>query len=467
MSQFRAERGRKAVEGKSRTRPDTRSARLGLAAPALERGVALPPHAPPSMILTLQRLAGNAAVARLLSEDPLVAGHDDASEAAAERAERAESPAHDEAGGPVDTSGLRLHTDTAAGELADALGAEAVSHGADVWFAPGAYRPHTKKGRRLLRHEVTHGRHHHDGKVHLKRVKKHLDFLVMKRNPTHITRMLAAKALTGVGLKDLGERVEPEDSYGHWWTEIGDLASTGAWYPRESYGWWPSTGVNIAQTLKLGKANTVDGQLNKGEQNDPHHGDNAPGFHPVLEVDDTEPYESIRARVTNSVQSFANGFKGTWNWRLAWGKNCHTFQERLKKHLGVHHQESKYWLKDPNADVNIAEKARDARDMALLSHFKGYEGIGGFIMFRPENVAPKIGLDDLDAMDDRLKWMVMQLLGCDAAQMNGWANYRFGQNNLFKDPPEGGDASEGTGTSSASQAEQVAPASDVEEEESD
>jgi hypothetical protein len=229
----------------------------------------LPPHAPPSTILTLQRFAGNAAVARLLSEDPVVAGPDDASEAAAQRAERPEGPAHDEAGGRVDTSGLRLHTDAAAGELADALGAEAVSHGTDVWFAPGAYRPHTKKGRRLLRHEVTHGRHHHDGKVHLKRVKKHLDFLVMKRNPTHITRMLAAKALRGVGAKDLGERVEPEDSYGHWWTEVGDLASTGAWYPRESYGWWPSTAVNIGQTLKLGKGEHRSGQAQQGRSERP------------------------------------------------------------------------------------------------------------------------------------------------------------------------------------------------------
>jgi hypothetical protein len=87
--------------------------------------------------------------------------------------------------------------------------------------------------------------------------------------------------------------------------------------------------------------------------------------------------------------------------------------------------------------------------MELFNHFKGYEGIGGFIMFRPENVAPNIGLDDLDALDDRLKWLIMKRLDCDAAQMNGWANQRFGVNNLFKDPPKGTDVSQGTGTSSA------------------
>jgi hypothetical protein len=171
--------------------------------------------------------------------------------------------------------------------------------------------------------------------------------------------------------------------------------------------------------------------------------------------------------VTNSVRSFANAFKGTWNWRLAWGKNCHTFQDRLKEHLGVHHQDSKYWLNDPNADVNIAQKARDARDKAVLDHFKGWEGAGGLINYRPEIVAPKLGLDDLDAMDDRLKWQVMKLLGCDASQMNGWAADRFGVNNLFKDPPEGSDDSVGTGTSSTSEAAQMASASDVEEDESD
>jgi hypothetical protein len=422
--------------------------------------MALPPHASPSTIIALQRLAGNAAVAQLLSQDPLVAGPDDATEVAAERAERTKSPADHDANGRIDTSGLRLHTDAESGIMADALGAEAVSHGADVWFASGAYRPHTAAGRRLLRHEVTHARHHQDGKVHLKRVMKHLDFLVMKRNPAHITRMLAAKALKGVGLETLRKRVEPADSYGHWWTEIGDLASTGAWYARESFGWWPSKSVNIAETLKLGKGNTVPGKLNRGEENDPHHGHYAPGFHPVLEVDDTESYDAVRGRVTSSVRTFAKDFVGTWNWRFGWGKNCHTFQEQLKEHLGVHHQDSKFWLKDPNADVKIAQKETEASDQALLDHFKGREGIGGLIMFMADKVAPDLGLDDLKALDDRLKWKLMKYLGCDAQQMNGWANYRFGVNNLFKDPSGGSDDSVGTVTPT----EQVEPSTDVEEE---
>src|SRR5204863_410293 len=68
-------------------------------------------------------------------------------------------------------------------------------------------------------------------------------------------------------------------------------------------------------------------------------------FHPVLEVDDNAAYEAVRDDVAEKVRAFAKGFKGTWNWRLGWGKNCHTFQERMKKHLGVHHQTSKYWLR--------------------------------------------------------------------------------------------------------------------------
>jgi len=456
MSQFRSVKSPNSVEGKRRTRPENSSRQLRLADPALRQGLALPPHAPPSMVLTLQRLTGNAAVAQLLSQNALVAGPDDATEAAAERAERAEAHVNDHAGGQIDTSGLRLHTDATAGELADGLGAEAVSHGDDVWFASGAYRPDTQKGRRLLRHEVAHARHHRDGKVHLKRVKKHLDFLVMKRNPTHIMQMLAAKALKGVGAKSLAERVDPEDSYGHWWTEIGSMASTGAFYPAESYGWWPSTGVNIAQTLKAGKANTVPGKLNKGQANDPHHGENAPGFHPVLEVDDTETYESVRDRVTGAVRSFAQGFQGSWNWRLAWGKNCHTFQERLKTHLGVHHQESKFWLKDPNADINIADKK--VRDRFCLPEWKD---IGGMINFQPNRVAPDVGLDDLDALNDRQKSIIMNYWGCNAAQMNGWAMKRFGVNNLFKDPPQD---SADTGTPSTAETGPEEPGSDVEEE---
>ena len=136
------------------------------------------------------------------------------------------------------------------------------------------------------------------------------------------------------------------DAYGHWWIETGHLTTPGdmaSWKPVNSYGWWPEDSVNIAQTLKIDR---IEGKLNQdGSNHDPHEDDKAEiEYHPVLEVDDTESYDSVLKRVGDGLLDFAHIFKGSWNWRLAWGKNCHTFVDRAKKKLKLHHQKSKQWL---------------------------------------------------------------------------------------------------------------------------
>jgi len=55
-----------------------------------------------------------------------------------------------------DFSGVRVHTDTVAGESAQALGARAYAVGRDLVFRPGAYTPSSYEGRRLLAHELAH-----------------------------------------------------------------------------------------------------------------------------------------------------------------------------------------------------------------------------------------------------------------------------------------------------------------------
>lgn len=52
--------------------------------------------------------------------------------------------------------GVRIHRDGHAGALARTLGARALTHKKDVWFAPGEYQPDSGAGRRLLAHELTH-----------------------------------------------------------------------------------------------------------------------------------------------------------------------------------------------------------------------------------------------------------------------------------------------------------------------
>ncbi len=56
----------------------------------------------------------------------------------------------------ADLSGIRVHTDPGAAQLADAVGAHAFTTGRDIFFAAGRYQPQSTEGQRLLAHEVTH-----------------------------------------------------------------------------------------------------------------------------------------------------------------------------------------------------------------------------------------------------------------------------------------------------------------------
>ncbi|MCF6324880.1 MAG: DUF4157 domain-containing protein [Gammaproteobacteria bacterium] len=55
-----------------------------------------------------------------------------------------------------DFSQTRVHTDQAAGQLATRLGARAFTHGNHIVFAQGEYTPHSRAGKKLLAHELTH-----------------------------------------------------------------------------------------------------------------------------------------------------------------------------------------------------------------------------------------------------------------------------------------------------------------------
>ncbi|WP_372015262.1 eCIS core domain-containing protein [Pseudoxanthomonas sp. 10H] len=55
-----------------------------------------------------------------------------------------------------DFGDVRIHADADAGMSALALGAEAYTVGRDIVFAPGAYRPDSTAGRRLVAHEAAH-----------------------------------------------------------------------------------------------------------------------------------------------------------------------------------------------------------------------------------------------------------------------------------------------------------------------
>lgn len=405
-------------------------------------------------LLALQQTMGNRAVARMLASSLEVTPADHAFE---RQAETAESALHRESqvlvGAPANASrrpsplatgggsaldgavrrrlepslgsleSVRVHTGESADALTASLGGEALTHGSDVFVSRDHYRPGTEQGAELLAHEAAHatGAALASGRIHLKRTKKHLDFVRIKKKDTHIAREVTYRFLHAIGADKQAEKVitdqhgEQYDTYGHWWVEVGSLATAGdlsSWRPAKSYGWWPSQGVNLKQTLKI---QTIPGVLNRNQPQDPHHGDRAEvEYHPVLEVDDAAAYVTVRDQVLNDVEAFARGFSGSWNWRLRWGKNCHTFVDRLKTKTKLHHQKSKSWL--VGTGVAVAAPAR--KSFADIS--KAWENVRGFgfgAANYPRLLAVGVSLDDLAALSDDEKTRLISLINAGAA---GW-----------------------------------------------
>lgn len=56
----------------------------------------------------------------------------------------------------ADFSGVRLHTDPQASSMSSALGAQAFTHGNDIYFNKDKYQPESSQGKHLLAHELTH-----------------------------------------------------------------------------------------------------------------------------------------------------------------------------------------------------------------------------------------------------------------------------------------------------------------------
>ena len=422
----------------------------------------------PADVIDLQAFAGNQAVSRRLSTSAQVTGASSDTEEAAARAARRPIPRRldlqsrslersslasgsgvaieEELGRPTrspSSSGVRIHTGSDADEMNEALGSEGFTHGHDVFLSSRFYRPGTAEGRALLAHEAHHASSPDasTGRIHLKRQKMYLDFLRIKKRETHIGRMLGSMALEKLKMPGLAKKLdtrkdgESYDHYGHWWIEAGKLGDTddmSTWDPAESYGWWPATKVNIAQTLKIKR---VEGKLNKGRKGDPHQGDPADTeYHPVMEVDDTEPYEQVRDRVMGQVRNFANSFTGSWNWRLAWGKNCHVFIDRLKAALGLHHQAGKGWVRGEGvedeekkkADAQAAEQSKplDFDGMRKLLVDLGLLGIGVGVVGQTKGLAPepRLTLEELNKLTDPQLGQLMADINKDQGFMKAEPN---------------------------------------------
>ena len=117
-----------------------------------------------SGLVGLQRAVGNRAVTNLLAgslDRPASAPSPELTAGIADARGRGTTPPDDvrelaEAGSGSDLSGVRIHDDPQAWELAGELGAHAFADRGDVFFRRGAYRPDTPEGGELLAHELAH-----------------------------------------------------------------------------------------------------------------------------------------------------------------------------------------------------------------------------------------------------------------------------------------------------------------------
>lgn len=77
-----------------------------------------------------------------------------------------------ETGTGLDFGGARVHTDSAAGEATDALGARAFTVGQDMFFAQGQFNPKTTAGQHLIAHELTHTVQQNGGSAAAQRIQR-------------------------------------------------------------------------------------------------------------------------------------------------------------------------------------------------------------------------------------------------------------------------------------------------------
>ena len=114
----------------------------------------------------------------------------------------------------ADFSGVRVHTDS---DLAPRIGATAFTHGQDIHFAPGQYRPNDRAGTWLLSHELTHvvqqrpGRHVAPAAPTIRRHASKEHFILGAMKPADIGAMARADdratQLKGTGVKSKVGRI--------------------------------------------------------------------------------------------------------------------------------------------------------------------------------------------------------------------------------------------------------------------
>ena len=97
----------------------------------------------------------------------------------------------------ADFDNVRIHTDSEAQNMSQDIGAQAFTHGNDIYFNQGKYNPNSGEGKHLLAHELTHTIQQ-KGMVHKKLMRKELQSHRFKGNET-IKKVLNGTLIVGRG----------------------------------------------------------------------------------------------------------------------------------------------------------------------------------------------------------------------------------------------------------------------------
>jgi peptidoglycan hydrolase-like protein with peptidoglycan-binding domain len=110
-----------------------------------------------------------------------------------------------EQGFGADFNNVRIHNDAEAQDMSQNIGAQAFTHGNDIYFNQGKYNPNSDEGKHLLAHELTHTIQQ-KGMVHKKLMKKDLQSHRFKGDEK-IKKVLNGKLIVGKGSQGAHVRI--------------------------------------------------------------------------------------------------------------------------------------------------------------------------------------------------------------------------------------------------------------------
>jgi hypothetical protein len=124
----------------------------------------------------------------------------------------------------ADFSGVRVHTDSSAVQMNKDIGAQAFTHGKDIFFNAGKFNPGSNSGKELLAHELTHTIQQTGGAVQAKCEKCEAEEKVQRQPiaPSSETETVRAFGLgdIGQGITSIGEGIGDAWDAGTEW--VGD-----------------------------------------------------------------------------------------------------------------------------------------------------------------------------------------------------------------------------------------------------